>query len=237
MKSHRIGFVDEFDDTSACYEFGCRNCSDKKSRQQHLKHNNCKYTNPLLTLKVLSRVEKSSEHSCFLFHDFYRAPCSIIFIMLLELWVNIVVVFKIVLAPGNYVDMNMGDGLTRFWPVLNRNRRRVSFGGIIRGQSDVFTFCWLMTTSWPSFFEPKTQENREKLIPLPVKSIFDNFLDFLSDLKKIRNLVQSQIFKKRHHSYRRNENMPGQNWLQVDKSEAFRGLVENATWRWARQPV
>ena len=37
MESHCVSFVDQFDYTSACYEVGCRNCSEKKSRQQHLK--------------------------------------------------------------------------------------------------------------------------------------------------------------------------------------------------------
>lgn len=37
VESHCVSFVDQFDYTSACYEVGCRNCSEKKSRQQHLK--------------------------------------------------------------------------------------------------------------------------------------------------------------------------------------------------------
>ena len=37
VQSHCVSFVNQFDDTSACYEVGCRDCSEKKSRQQHLK--------------------------------------------------------------------------------------------------------------------------------------------------------------------------------------------------------
>ena len=66
--------------------------------------------------------------------------------MLLKLWVDIVVVFKIILATRNYVRMNMSNCLSRFRAVLNRNRRRVSFQG---SSAKCFLSQLRFAGSWP----------------------------------------------------------------------------------------
>ena len=153
--------------------------------------------------------------------------------MLLKLWVDIVVVFKIILATRNYVRMNMSNCLSRFRAVLNRNRRRVSFQG---SSAKCFLSQLRFAGSWPRHvISPFLCENLWKnslyfKTRAHQKLILQLFQPFEQPEKDLILLLASDLRKAAHPDWRY-KNMSRENRLQIDKRETFGRLVENATGR------